>query len=104
MVVVRSVEAMTRFTAWRQIVSVLVLILATTAWLPRAREVGNPPIKPLPAAVTLSAAGLALLEQWARRRAGKALAELPLGPSQLEASIRPAEQGKAPDRSAGAAP
>jgi protein-S-isoprenylcysteine O-methyltransferase Ste14 len=84
MVVVRSVQAMKRFTNRKQIVSVLVLILATTAWLPRVRGTGSPHIKPLLAAVTLSTAGAAFAEQWARRRAGNTLAELPLGPSQSE--------------------
>ena len=37
LIIVRSLQAMKRFALRRQIVSVLVLILATTVWLPRAQ-------------------------------------------------------------------
>jgi hypothetical protein len=81
-VVLGSVHAMKRFTTWEQIVSVLVLTLAATAWPSRAWKVGSPPLKPLLAAGALSVAGVALVEQWAGRKAGNTLADLPMGTSQ----------------------
>jgi hypothetical protein len=60
---------MKRFAHTQQIGLVLVLILATTVWLPCAQRAGSPPITPLLAAATLSIASVASAEPGAPEQA-----------------------------------
>jgi predicted GH43/DUF377 family glycosyl hydrolase len=78
---------MKRFAHRQHIVSVLVLILAITAWLPRAQGAGSLPITPLLAGATLIIASVASAEQGAHEQAPSPPQVLLIGDSICGAGI-----------------